>query len=145
MSRLTKAQPRHDTTPAFLAIAKAFYGPAFEPRRKAELAEAMADWADLTPDEQSFAMAHLQYLNLVAASGTHALLADIRDLLEELAESVDDALDAEEDEPEPAEAPMFEPEVEDLIDELPPEPAEIPELDGPVEAPEVEEVPDASE
>lgn len=121
MPRLTKAQPRPDATPSFLSVAKAFYGPAFSPRRKAELAEAMADWAELTPDEQSFAMAHLQYLNLVAEAGTQRLLHDVRELLEELVENVDDALDelpavaeAEEAQPEPAleeEPAPFEPEV----------------------------------
>ena len=43
MPRLTQAQPRPDATPSFLSVAKAFYGPAFSPRRKSELAEAMAD------------------------------------------------------------------------------------------------------
>ena len=93
MPRLTQAQPRPDATPSFLSVAKAFYGPAFSPRRKSELAEAMADWAELTPDEQSFAIAHLHYLNLVAQAGTQRLLADVRELLEELVENVDDALD----------------------------------------------------
>lgn len=78
MPRLTRAQQRpDDTTPSFLATARSFYDPAFGARREADLAEAMADWADLTPDEQSFAMAHLQYLGLLAQAGTQRLLVQV--------------------------------------------------------------------
>ena len=124
MPRLTQAQPRPDATPSFLSAAKAFYGPAFSPRRKSELAEAMADWAELTPDEQSFAIAHLHYLNLVAQAGTQRLLADVRELLEELVENVDDALDdlpgLDDEEIAPdAEELVEEPEDEPHDDEVP--------------------------
>lgn len=123
MPRLTQAQPRPDATPSFLSVAKAFYGPAFSPRRKSELAEAMADWAELTPDEQSFAIAHLHYLNLVAQAGTQRLLADLRELLEELVENVDDALDdlpgLDDDPAEPLVDELEEPEDEPNDDEVP--------------------------
>lgn len=126
MPRLTQAQPRPEATPSFLSVAKAFYGPAFSPRRKSELAEAMADWAELTPDEQSFAIAHLHYLNLVAQAGTQRLLADVRELLEELVENVDDALD---DLPGLDDDDEIAPEAEDLVDEPEDEPTddEVPE------------------
>ena len=123
MPRLTQAQPRPDATSSFLSVAKAFYGPAFSPRRKSELAEAMADWAELTPDEQSFAIAHLHYLNLVAQAGTQRLLADVRELLEELVENVDDALDdlpgLDEDEPATMVDEPEEPEDKSTDDEVP--------------------------
>ena len=126
MPRLTQAQPRPDATSSFLSVAKAFYGPAFSPRRKSELAEAMADWAELTPDEQSFAMAHLHYLNLVAQAGTQRLLADVRELLEELVENVDDALDdlpgLDDDE--------IAPDPEDLVEEPEDEPTDDAVPDG---------------
>ena len=94
---LTRAQQRtDDQTPHFLHLARTFYGPAFQPRRKSELAEAMADWADLAPEEQSFALAHLDYLNLLAQAENQRLLTQIRDLLEELAEQVEDAIEGEE-------------------------------------------------
>jgi hypothetical protein len=118
MPRLTQAQPRPDATSSFLSVAKAFYGPAFSPRRKSELAEAMADWAELTPDEQSFAIAHLHYLNLVAQAGTQRLLADVRELLEELVENVDDALD---DLPGLDDDDAVAPDVEDLEEDVDPD------------------------
>lgn len=123
MPRLTQAQPRPDATPSFLSVAKAFYGPAFSHRRKSELAEAMADWAELTPDEQSFAIAHLHYLNLVAHAGTQRLLADVRELLEELVENVDDALDdlpgLDDDPAEPDVDELEDPEDDPTDDEVP--------------------------
>ncbi len=87
MPRDPKAPSRRDIS-AFLAAARGFYGEAFEPRRKSQLAESMADWAELTESEQSFALAHLQYLNLVAQAGTQGLLDDIRDLLEEIEDGI---------------------------------------------------------
>ncbi len=126
MPRLTQAQPRPDATPSFLSVAKAFYGPAFSPRRKSELAEAMADWAELTPDEQSFAMAHLHYLNLVAQAGTQRLLADLRELLEELVENVDDALDDLPGLDDDANSP----DAEELVEELDDEPTDDEVPDG---------------
>ena len=139
MPRLTRAQRRpDDTTPSFLASARAFYGPAFGARREADLAEAMADWADLTPDEQSFAMAHLQYLGLLAQAGTQRLLVQVRDLLEELSEDVDDAL-AElntgpvEDAPVEDEEPL--PELEGVDQVLEPEETEdVPDDEVPDDA-----------
>ena len=149
MPRLTKAQQRPDTTPSFLSVAKAFYGPAFSPRRKSELAEAMADWAELTPDEQSFAMAHLQYLNLVAEAGTQQLLADVAELLEELVENVDDALDElpsvdapVDEEPGADTLPLPDDDGGPVVDAFP-DAADLVELDP--EGPGDEEVPDASE
>ena len=133
MPRPNRAQRRpDDTTPSFLASARAFYGPAFGVRREAALAEAMADWADLTPDEQSFAMAHLQYLGLLAHAGTQRLLVQVRDLLEELSEDVDDVLAALA--PEPVdEAPFVEEEPGPELEEPPdvPEPEEIDDEDVP--------------
>ena len=103
MPRFPKARKRPNNTPSFLVTARSFYGEAFGPRRKADLAESMADWAELSEEEQSFALAHLQYLNLVAQAGTQRLLLQLRELLEEIEEGVGEALDeVEADEPEPA-------------------------------------------
>ena len=94
MPRFPKARPRRtDRGPAFLTTAQSFYGDAFGARRRKDLADAIADWAELSDEEQSFALAHLQYLNLVAQAGTQRLLARVGALLEELVEGVNDALD----------------------------------------------------
>ena len=94
MPRFPKARPRrNDRGPAFLTTAQSFYGDAFGARRRKDLADAIADWAELSDEEQSFALAHLQYLNLVAQAGTQRLLARVGGLLEELVEGVNDALD----------------------------------------------------
>jgi len=127
MPRFPKARKRPDNTPAFLVTAKSFYGQAFGPRRKADLAESMADWAELTDEEQSFALAHLQYLNLVAQAGTQRLLLQLRELLGEIEDGVNEALDeaVEAMEPEPevlagdGELAGFEEDMPDDLLELP--------------------------
>jgi len=93
MPRFPKAQKRPDNTPVFLVTARSFCGEAFGPRRKADLAESMADWAELTEEEQSFALAHLQYLNQVAQAGTQRLLLQVRELLAEIEDGVSEALE----------------------------------------------------
>lgn len=90
--------PKH---PAFLEAARAFYADAFEHRRKKDLAAAMEEWTDLDAPEQTFAIAHLLYLNLKAQADTLRVLVDVRDLLDEVADGVDQALDADEDDDEP--------------------------------------------
>ena len=61
-------------TPAWLRNARSLYGAAFEPRKKGELAEAMADWAEMSEEERSFVAVHLQYLGLQAHHATQKLL-----------------------------------------------------------------------
>ena len=100
MPRFPKARKRNDNAPTFLAAARSFYGQAFGSRRKAEVAEAMADWSELTEDEQSFALAHLHYLDLVAQAGTQRLLVQVRDLLEEIAETLEGEDEEENDDPD---------------------------------------------
>lgn len=82
------------TTPTFLTTARAFYGPAFDHKRKKALARSMAEWAEMDEDEQSFAHAHLLYLNLQAQAATQKMLSQVRDLLDEVAESLSVALEA---------------------------------------------------
>ena len=82
------------TDPAFLAAARAFYGPAFAARTKNDLAAAMADWSEMDEDEQRFAVAHLHYLHLQAEAGTQRLLRRMIDVLDEVAESLAEALEA---------------------------------------------------
>ena len=92
---------RTPKTPAFLDTARAFYAQAFEHRRKKDLGAAMEEWADLDEPEQSFAVAHLLFLNLKAQADTLRVLVDLRDLLDEVADGVDQALDVDDDdEPE---------------------------------------------
>ncbi len=95
MPRFTKAQQRRDRTPSFLAAAREFYGAAFSPTDRDDLAESMADWSELTDAEQSFALAHLQYLNLVAQAGNQRLLVQCRSLLEEVSDVLHDGLEAQ--------------------------------------------------
>ena len=99
-TRFPKARKRR-TEPAFLATARAFYGDAFGARRRKDLAAAIEDWSDLSDEEQTFAQAHLAWLDLVAQAGTQRLLVQVRDLLEEMVEAMQEAL---EEPPEPAPA-----------------------------------------
>ncbi len=94
MPKLNDRTPKH---PPFLEAARAFYADAFEHRRKKDLAAAMEEWAEMDEAEQSFAVAHLLYLNLKAQADTLRVLVDVRDLLDEVADGVDQALDASED------------------------------------------------
>ena len=112
--------------PQFIDAARAFYAEAFDHKRKRDLARSMEEWAELGEDEQSFAVAHLLYLNLQAQAAGQKLLVQVRDLLDEVAEGLTTAIE-ESLPPEPD---------EDLDpgDELPPEPDEAPPLvDAPAE------------
>lgn len=99
--------PTKTPIPSFLTTARAFYGPAFDHKKKGALARSMAEWDELDEAEQSFAHAHLLYLNLQAQAASQRLLGQVRDLLDEVAESLAVALEAsmpdaeEDDEPEP--------------------------------------------
>lgn len=79
---------------AFLETARAFYGEAFGARTTKDLAEAMAEWGELSEDEQTFAVAHLLYLNLLAQGAVVRMLDDARGLLDEVAEELHEAMDA---------------------------------------------------
>ena len=57
-------------THTFLDTARAFYGEAFEHTKKRDLARSITEWAEMDEDEQSFAQAHLLYLNLQAQAAT---------------------------------------------------------------------------
>jgi hypothetical protein len=93
-----KPQPRSRKEPGFMKLAHRFYGEAFDVKRLRQLSAAMADWSELTEDEQSFTVAHLHYLNLLAQARTQKLLLQVRDLLDEVAEGLGDVLDPEDDE-----------------------------------------------
>ena len=98
--------PTKTPIPSFLTTARAFYGPAFDHKKKKALARSMAEWTEMDEAEQSFAHAHLLYLNLQAQAATQKLIGQVRDLLDEVAESLAVALEAsmpdadEDDEPE---------------------------------------------
>ncbi len=81
-------------TPAWMRTARAWYGPAFEAGKKSELAEAMADWTEMTEEERSFVLAHLNYLGLLAQLGTQKLLRELRALFEEVGDEVIEAIEA---------------------------------------------------
>ena len=98
---MSENQPRN---PAFLDAARAFYAEAFEHRRKKDLARSMAEWSELDDAEQRFTIAHLLYLNLHAQAAQTRALRQLRDLVGDVLDRVDDALqpdDGDEDE-EPA-------------------------------------------
>lgn len=167
MPRFPTAQKRPDTIPSFLVTARSFYGEAFGPRRPEDLAVSMADWSELTEEERSFALAHLQYLNLVAQAGTQRMLARTVELLEELVDATEDLAygdradpeDEEGDDDDDDEAPAVEAEewqqsLEQFVQ--PPIPEEdddvidastVPEeeLDNQEDGEELEEVPDGEE
>jgi hypothetical protein len=68
-------RPKPAQTAGFLVTARSFYGAAFDHKKPKALARSMAEWAEMDEDEQSFAHAHLLYLNLQAQAATHKLLA----------------------------------------------------------------------
>ncbi len=94
MSKFPKAREAKKSTPAWMRSTRALYGAAFEPKKKSDLAEAMADWAEMTDEERSFVTAHLQYLGLQAQLGTQKLLKELRALLEDVGDEVLDAVEA---------------------------------------------------
>lgn len=101
----------------YLAVARSFYGPAFEHREEHALADSMAEWAEMDEDEQAFAMAHLSYLQLQAQAVTQRLLVQVRDLLDEVAESLNAALEASLPDGDPLdEEPVF-PDTETIPDQ----------------------------
>ena len=149
MSTFTKANTRTRKDPAFFKLARTFYGDAFGAKSTKALSEAMTDWTELTEDEQTFTIAHLHYLGLLAQARTQKLLLQVRDLLDEVADSLGDVLegaDADDDGYEGSEEPEddgegWEPEVFDGAGEpepestgephaVPPEAEASPELDG---------------
>ena len=102
--------------PAFHESARAFYGEAFDHKRKRDLSRSIAEWGEMEQDEQSFAVAHLLYLNLQAQASGQKLLTQVRDLLDEVAEGLTTAIEASLEEPEvereEEEVPMEAPAVE---------------------------------
>ncbi len=90
------------TNPAFLDAARAFYGEAFDHKRTRELAASIAEWSEMDEGEQSFAVAHLLFLNLQAQAGTQRILGQVRDLLDEVAESLTTAIEASLPDPDEA-------------------------------------------
>ncbi len=100
--------PKQSPQPAFLDTARAFYAEAFEHKKKRDLARSIAEWSEMDEDEQSFAVAHLLYLNLQAQAAGQRLVTQVRDLLDEVAESLTTAIEAslpdeaEEDDEPPA-------------------------------------------
>ena len=117
------AQPRRPKNPAFLDAARAFYAEAFEHRRKKDLARSMAEWSDLDNAEPRFTIAHLLYLNVHAQAAQLRALRQVRDLLADLADGVEDALGGEEE-------PEDEGEVFEDVEEAPAEPV-APEAPAP--------------
>lgn len=108
-------------SPAFLDAARAFYGEAFEHHTKRDLSRSIAEWGEMEQDEQSFAVAHLLYLNLQAQAAGQKLLVQVRDLLDEVAEVLTTAIEASLAEPEvereeEVEAPEAEAEVPSEVD-----------------------------
>ena len=109
------------TNPAFLDTARAFYGEAFDHKRKRELAASIAEWSEMDEGEQSFAVAHLLFLNLQAQAGTQRILGQVRDLLDEVAESLTTAIEASL--PDPDEADRDDDREDDDADDEQPAPA----------------------
>ena len=93
MSKFPQTPKPTDRSPAWFQAARAFYGDAFEPKKKSDLVEAMSDWCEMDADERGFVLAHLQYLNLLAARGTQRMLRELRALVAELGDEVVEGLD----------------------------------------------------
>ena len=101
MSKFPQARQAKTFTPAWMRSARAWYGSAFEPKKKGDLAEAMADWTEMDPAERGFVLAHLQYLGLQAQLGTQKMLRELRALFEEVGDEVIEALEGVVDAVEP--------------------------------------------
>jgi hypothetical protein len=78
---------------SFLESARTFYGEAFDAQTPRALSASMRDWSRLSPDEQSFALAHLTYLQLEGLAALQKLLAQGLQLLDEVAESLTTAIE----------------------------------------------------
>jgi hypothetical protein len=107
---------RTDRSPAWLAVARGFYGSAFETSGQAELAEAMTDWTEMSEAERGFVQTHLLYLGLLAQRGTQRMLAQLRQTLGELGDEALELLEAaleDEEEPEDVDEDEDEDEPED--------------------------------
>ncbi len=100
--------------PLFLDRALTFYGEAFDHRSKKAVTRSMTEWAELDEDEQSFAQAHLLFLNIQAQAATQKLLVQVRDLLDEVAEGLTTAIEASL--VEPAQEEAEEPEGDDQVE-----------------------------
>lgn len=99
-------KPRSKNNP--FETARAFYGPAFHHTNKRELAQSIAEWAELDEDEQSFTVAHLLYLNLQQQAAGQRLVTQVRELVEEVVESLIGAIEAslpEDPDPDPEPEP----------------------------------------
>lgn len=100
--------PQQSPQRAFPDTARAFYAEAFEHTKKRDLACSFAKCSEMDEDEQSFAVAHLLYLNFQAQAAGQRLITRVRDLLVETAKSLTTAIEAslpdegEEDDEPPA-------------------------------------------
>jgi hypothetical protein len=88
MPKTDGIKPVKSTNPKWLDTARLFYADSFGALRLRELRGAREDWSDLTEEEQTFALAHLQYLDLMAQAGTQRLLVQISDALEEIIDAL---------------------------------------------------------
>jgi hypothetical protein len=93
MSKFPQAKQAKTFTPAWMKTARAWYGSAFEPKKKGDLAESMSDWSEMDPAERGFVLAHLQYLGLQAQLGTQRMLRELRALFEEVGDEVIEVLE----------------------------------------------------
>ena len=93
MSKFPQARQAKTFTPAWMRSARTLYGAAFEPKKKGDLAESMADWSEMSEEERSFVQAHLQYVGLQAQLGTQKMLRELRALFEEVGDEVIEALE----------------------------------------------------
>ena len=89
MPRFPKARRKNKSISVF-EQAHRFYGQPFEVTSSRDLADSMAEWADLAPPERTFTLTHLLYLNLMAQAGTHLLLRKVWDAVEDLADELED-------------------------------------------------------
>jgi len=83
VSRFTQAGRKPKS---IFQVARHFYGEAFDVENHRDLADAMAEWSDMSAAERTFTLAHLSYLNLLALAGIQTLLNEILDTVDEVAE-----------------------------------------------------------
>ena len=117
MTRTQSLKAAKSNNPRWLDATRAFYAESFGATLPRGLRAAQDDWTDLTEEERTFALAHLQYLGLMAQAGTQRLLVQICDVLEEIAEGfaadreTPDEEGGEDDDEEAVELGTFEPQL----------------------------------
>lgn len=144
-TRLPRAN--NDSGPIWARATRTFYADSFDIRSKKQFVEAMQDFTELSPAEQTFHLAHLAFRQVQGIEDVHAALgrievllagldlgalatlkhlAPIRKALEHIVEGQEDLVELMEElgEAQPLEEGAEADALDEFLDDLPPEPGE---------------------